>query len=115
MADTDRPTHIDILITCGSDDEPHTIAAALVERRVAACVKAMPIRSVYRWDGELQDDREVLLIATTTADRYDDAVATTTELHSYEVPAVTAVPIIAGTLPYLDSVTSETQRPAAAG
>ena len=58
MADTDRPTHIDILITCGSDDEAHTIAAAQVERRVAACVKAMPIRSVYRWDGAVQDEAE---------------------------------------------------------
>lgn len=109
MAGTDRPTHLEMLITCGSDDEAHTIATALVERRLAACVKAMPIRSVYRWDGTLQDDREVLLIVTTTADRYDDVVATATELHSYEVPAVTAVPVVAGTLQYLDWVTAETR------
>lgn len=109
MADThDAPSHLEILITCGSDDEAHTIATALVEARVAACVKAMPIRSVYRWDGALQDDSEVLLIVTTTSERYDDVVDIATRLHSYEVPAVTALPVVVGTAPYLDWVTAET-------
>jgi periplasmic divalent cation tolerance protein len=110
MADThDAPSHLEILITCGSDEEAHTIATALVEARAAACVKAMPIRSVYRWDGALQDDAEVLLLVTTTRERYDDVVTVATGLHSYEVPAVTAIPVVAGTVQYLDWVTAETR------
>jgi periplasmic divalent cation tolerance protein len=110
MADThDAPSHLEILITCGTDDEASAIATALVETRAAACVKAMPIRSVYRWDGALQRDAEVLLLVTTAADRYDDVVAVATDLHSYEVPAVTAVPVVAGTVQYLDWVTAETR------
>ena len=110
MADThDAPSHLEILITCGSDDEAHALATALVEARAAACVKAMPIRSVYRWDGALQDDVEVLLLVTTTRERYDDVVEVATGLHSYEVPAITAVPVVAGTAQYLDWVTAETR------
>jgi periplasmic divalent cation tolerance protein len=110
MADTDdAPSHLEILVTCGSDDEAHSIATALVEARVAACVKAMPIRSVYRWDSALQDDAEVLLVVTSTTDRYDDVVGIATRLHSYDVPAVTAIPVVAGTAQYLEWVTAETR------
>lgn len=100
--------HIEIQITCGSLDEADVIASALVERRVAACVQRLPIRSTYRWDGSIQHDDEILLLVKTVATRFDDVAATVRELHSYDVPAVTAVPIVWGSDDYLAWIDAET-------
>lgn len=104
-------SHVEVQITCGSDDEAHRIASTLVNGRLAACVQRLPIRSVYTWDGEVQNDPEILLLAKTTSDRIGDLVDTVVDLHSYDVPAITAVPIVAGTTDYLDWV-MEMTRPA---
>ena len=93
--------HGEIQITCGSDDEASAIGHRLVEQRLAACVQSIPIGSVYEWDGAIHDDREVLLLVKTRADRFDDVAQVVDELHSYELPAVTMVPIT-GTRSYLE-------------
>lgn len=93
--------HVEIQITCGSADEADRIADALVERRFAACVQQLPIRSTYRWEGEIHHDDEILLLVKTRAARFDDVAATVRELHSYDVPAITAVPIAHGSDDYL--------------
>ena len=99
---------IEVQIACGDTVEAERIADALVDRRLAACVQQIPIRSTYRWDGEVQHDDEVLLLAKATADRVDDITAAVLELHSYDVPAVTAVAIVGGAGDYLDWVAAET-------
>ena len=92
-----------ILVTAGSDEEARRIAAALVERRLVACVTLVgPIRSIYRWDGEIRDDPEVLLIVKTIRERFAAVEQAVRELHSYDVPEVIAVAVEQGSLPYLN-------------
>lgn len=100
--------HVEIQVTCGSTEEADRIADALVERRLAACVQQLPIRSTYRWEGEVQRDDEILLLVKTRADRFDAVVTAARELHSYDVPAVTAVEIAAGSDDYLAWIDDET-------
>ncbi|MDA2958807.1 MAG: divalent-cation tolerance protein CutA [Actinomycetota bacterium] len=107
--DSAELSHVEVQITCGSDDEAHRIASTLVDERLAACVQCLPIHSVYNWDGEVQNEPEILLLAKTTSDRIGDLVDMVVDLHSYDVPAITAVPIVAGTTDYLDWVTDMTR------
>lgn len=100
--------HVEIQIACGSAEEADRIADALVAQRFAACVQQVPIRSTYRWDGAVQHDAEVLLLVKTRAGRFDDVAATVRELHSYDLPAVTAVPIVRGSADYLAWIDAET-------
>lgn len=79
-----------------------TLAAALVERRLAACVSVMPgVRSFYQWQGKLQDEVEVMLFIKTTTGRFEALTAAVIELHTYDVPEVIAVPIAQAHAPYL--------------
>lgn len=64
------------------------IAARLVDEEVAACVNRVPCRSTYRWEGEVVTDEEAILLAKTTADRYDDLVALLEEIHPHDVPCI---------------------------
>ena len=64
------------------------IAHALVAERLAACVNRVACDSVYRWEGDVHYDAEVILLAKTTADRYDELEARVAELHPYDVPCV---------------------------
>ena len=91
-----------ILVTAGSEAEAETIAKALVEERLAACVNILsPIRSIYRWQGQVADDREWLLVIKTQAERFAVVEAKVKALHSYQVPEVIALPIVAGAEGYL--------------
>ncbi|APW98753.1 divalent-cation tolerance protein CutA [Halobiforma lacisalsi AJ5] len=69
-------------------EEADAIAGRLVEEQLAACVNRFPITSTYRWDGEVQRDEEVALLAKTTVDAYDDLVDRVEELHPYDVPCI---------------------------
>lgn len=92
-----------VLTTAGSADEAARLASGLVERRLAACVNIVPqIRSIYRWQEELHDDVEWLLIIKTTAERFDTIRGAIKELHSYVLPECIAVPITTGSKEYLD-------------
>jgi periplasmic divalent cation tolerance protein len=94
--------HLQVQTTAGSVEEAERIAAALVERRLAACVQTIgPIASRYRWRGEVEAAEEWLLLAKTAAARYGDVEAAIRELHSYEEPEIVAVPIVAGSSGYL--------------
>jgi len=64
------------------------IAELLVEERLAACVNRTPIRSVYRWDGDVHDDEEVLLLAKTTDERYGALADRVREVHPHDVPCI---------------------------
>ncbi len=65
-----------------------TIARTLVEERLAACVNRLPCDSIYRWDGEVHDDAEVVLLVKTTDDGYEALESRLTELHPYDVPCI---------------------------
>ena len=104
-----------VLTTAGSPDEARRLARALVEARLAACAQLVPIDSVYRWEGEVREDREVLLVIKTSTDRYAEVEALVRELHSYEVPEVVRLDVAEGLPEYLDwigdSVSPRTDQP----
>ena len=92
-----------VLVTAGSTEEAERIARALVEERLAACVNLVPgIRSIYRWEGKIADDGEILLVAKTRRDSFAALERRVRELHSYEVPEVLALAVTDGSAPYLD-------------
>ena len=91
-----------ILVTAGSETEAETIAKALVEEQLAACVNILgPIRSIYCWQGKVADEREWLLLIKTPAERFAAVETKVKALHSYQVPEVIALPIVAGAEGYL--------------
>lgn len=84
-------TTIAIITTTDSLDEARSIAAALVERKLAACAQISSIQSCYMWQGAVQNDAEFRVLLKTTSERYADVEAAILELHSYELPAIVAV------------------------
>jgi periplasmic divalent cation tolerance protein len=97
-----------VLSTCGSEEEAVRIAKCLVEGRVAACVNLIPrIRSIYRWEGKVEDATEWMLLIKTSRERYDALTTVLEAAHSYELPEVLALPIIAGSANYLSWLDSE--------
>ncbi len=99
-----------VLSTAGSPEEAEKLARALVEARLAACVNIVPrIRSIYRWQGVVQDEAELLLIIKTTRDLLAKVQETIAHLHSYTVPEAIALPIADGSPDYLDWIDKETQ------
>jgi periplasmic divalent cation tolerance protein len=94
--------YLQVQTTAGSAEEAERIAAALVERRLAACVQTIgPIASRYRWRGEIETAEEWLCLAKTEAARYPQLEAAIRELHSYEEPEIVATAIVAGSSGYL--------------
>jgi periplasmic divalent cation tolerance protein len=91
-----------VLTTCGSIEEARTIAHALVERQLAACVNIVPqVESVYRWQGEVEAATEWLLIIKTTVEVVDRLREALRELHSYELPECLEIGIEDGSAEYL--------------
>jgi periplasmic divalent cation tolerance protein len=97
-----------VLTTTGSSEEAATIAGAVVEERLAACVQVLgPVQSRYWWQGALETSTEWLCLAKTTAVRLDALMARIAALHSYDTPEITALPIVAGSEGYLGWIRSE--------
>ncbi len=90
-----EPVHGDVHVTCGDRAEAERIAAALVDERLAACVQLTPVTSVFRWEGAVEHDDEILLVAKSRRDRFDAAVGLIEGLHSYDLPAITFHPCAA--------------------
>ena len=91
------------LSTCGSAEKAAALARELVGRRLAACVNVIPqVRSFYRWEGEVQDDPEHLLVIKTTAEGVDSLRAALLDLHSYDTPELVVLHIEDGSAAYLD-------------
>ena len=85
------------------------LAAALVERRLVACVNAIPgVASRYRWKGRVEKDDETLLILKTTAARVADIVSALKELHPFDVPELLSLPVEEGAEGYINWVREET-------
>ncbi len=91
-----------VLTTADSEELARSLASALVETRLAACVNLVPgIRSVYRWEGQLCDDGEWLLFIKTVEEKFEAVRTQIRRLHSYQLPEVIAIPIISGDADYL--------------
>ncbi|WP_460728990.1 divalent-cation tolerance protein CutA [Lysobacter rhizosphaerae] len=95
--------------TCPDAASADAIARVLVDERLAACVNRLPgVHSTYRWQGQVEQADEVLLLIKTTADRLDALTARLRTLHPYELPELIAVEACAGLPAYLDWVSAET-------
>lgn len=91
-----------VLSTFRNPEKAAEVARVLVEEQLAACVNIIPaIRSIYRWEGAIQDDPEALALIKTTRARYDALAARLVALHTYDVPEVIALPVHAGHPAYL--------------
>lgn len=108
--------HAVVLITAANAEEAVAIARALVGERLAACVNVVPgVTSIYRWEGKLNEDTEVLLIAKTRRALVERVAARVKELHGYSVPETIALPIVAGSEKYLAWLEAETELPSPGG
>lgn len=94
--------HIVAVTTIGGEEEAVRLARALLERRLVACVNILDsVRSLYRWKGAVEDDREHLLFMKTRGDRYPALESALEELHPYDVPELIVLPIERGSSSYL--------------
>lgn len=101
-----------ILCTCPDQVTAERIAETLVGERLAACVNLVPgLTSVYRWEGQIQRDTELLLLIKTRAAVYPLLEARIRELHPYQTPEIIALPIQTGTAAYLDWIADNTGAP----
>lgn len=100
--------YLQIVTTTASRDDANRIAAALVERHLAACVQVLgPITSTFRWESRVQMAEEWQCIVKTRTALYRQVEAAIRELHTYEEPEIIATPIVAGSRTYLDWVDGE--------
>jgi len=91
-----------VMVTCATIDDATRIARHLVEGRKAACVNILPqIRSIYRWEGEIEDDSEQLLLVKTTREMFETVSTAVREVHPYSVPEIIALPVADGYDGYL--------------
>lgn len=95
-------TDVRVVLCTTPPDAAETIAGALVERKLAACVNIVPgVRSVYRWKGAIERAEETLLIVKTTAGRIDALTEAIRSIHPYEVPEIIALDVTGGLPGYL--------------
>ena len=96
-----------VLVTASSQQEAEAIATSLVQSQLAACVSLFPIHSVYMWQRELHQEQEWQLLIKTDLTQFQALATKVRELHSYEVPEIIALPIVAGSQPYLQWISEQ--------
>lgn len=101
LGSDDEP--IVVLLTAANGEEAVRLADMLIGAHLAACVQILPeMESVYRWEGKIERQPEILLLAKTTRSKFNDLEKEVRALHSYETPEIIALPVVAGSAPYLD-------------
>ncbi len=91
-----------VFCTCGDEQEALRIANTLIEERAAACVNVLPaVQSVYRWEGKIENAREILMLIKTTRERFPTLRDRIVEMHSYDTPEIVAVAVDGGLEKYL--------------
>lgn len=99
-----------VLTTLPSAEAAAELAKAVVGEKLAACANLLPaVRSIYRWQGRVQDESEVLVLFKTRQEHFERLKARLLELHPYEIPEVLAVPVEQGYQAYLDWLGQETR------
>ena len=99
-----------VFVTCPTPVVARRLAQRLIERRLAACVNAVPaVESTFRWQGKIEYCRETLLIIKTSAARFERLRRAIKDLHPYDVPEIIALPVVAGYAPYLRWVMASSQ------
>ncbi|HEX8395895.1 MAG TPA: divalent-cation tolerance protein CutA [Pyrinomonadaceae bacterium] len=97
-----------VFMTAPKREEAERLAEIIINERLAACVQILPeITSFYHWQGKIERDLEVLMLAKTTIDKFPELEKTVRENHSYEVPEIIAVPAEAVSAPYFNWLIKE--------
>jgi periplasmic divalent cation tolerance protein len=103
-------SHCAVITTTGSAEEADELGRGIVDARLGACVQIVgPIRSIYRWEGEVLSEPEWQCWIKTSVDRLDALTEYIKKNHSYDVPEVVALPVVGGSADYLSWVTDETR------
>lgn len=99
-----------VLVTAPSVEVGQQIANAVLEQKLAACVNIVPgVSSIFFWQGQVQQDQEVLLVIKTRADLFETKLAPLVQqVHPYDVPEIIALPIVMGSKAYLDWIDETT-------
>ncbi len=93
-----------VMVACGSVEEALEISNLLVRKRLAACVNILPIRSIYDWQGKVEDHAEHLLLIKTVSERFDSLREAVQSLHSYDTPEIVSIDISESSPDYADWV-----------
>ena len=102
----------EVVITAGDAETLASLTRTLVEERLAACGQNIAsVRSIYRWEGDVQDDPEARVGIHTRTALVPELVDRVKSLHAYDVPCIIALPVIGGNPAYLDWVRAETREP----
>ena len=105
------PQYIQVFTTVEKREDANRIASIVVNKRVAACAQILgPIHSTYWWKGKVEEAGEWLLMMKTRQDLFTALEKEIKAVHPYEVPEITALPIVAGSEPYLQWIEDETRR-----
>jgi len=103
MSSQDVSDAIVVFMTAANGEEATRLADMLVGAHLAACVQILPeMESVYRWQGRIERQSEVLLLAKTTREKFEELEREVRALHSYDTPEIIAVPVTAGSGPYIE-------------
>jgi len=101
--------YIVILVTAMNVEEANTISKKLVEDKLVACVNILDqVKSIFRWEGKIDEAQEVLMIMKSRKALFEKIVKVVKSLHSYSVPEVIALPVIDGNKDYLDWIKNST-------
>jgi periplasmic divalent cation tolerance protein len=101
LGSEDEP--IVVLLTAANGEEAVRLADMMIGAHLAACVQILPeMESVYRWEGKIERQPEILLLVKTTRAKFDELEKEVRALHSYETPEIIALPVVAGSAPYLE-------------
>ena len=107
MQENDKP--VLVYSTFPSGEVAETMGRQLVERRLAACVNILPgMTSIYRWEGKIERDSEVVMIIKTRASLAEAAMGAVKAGHPYTNPALLVIPVEAGAAPYIDWLLAQT-------
>ncbi|OGL46193.1 MAG: hypothetical protein A2W05_11060 [Candidatus Schekmanbacteria bacterium RBG_16_38_10] len=97
-----------IITTVNSDSAAKKIAQALIEEKLAACVNIIPsVTSIFRWEGKVSTESELILIAKSKEKLFDEIKDKILSLHPYKLPEIITVPIVDGSKEYLKWVEDE--------
>lgn len=101
---------VSLYMTCKDEAEAEKIVRALLDARLIACANILPsVKSIYRWEGKIENSQEVPVRMKTRAARVAEVEAIVLEMHSYELPCLVATPVVDGIPDFMDWVIAETK------
>ena len=109
MITKDASSYCLVMVTVADSEEGKKIAQALLTEKLAACISMTPVESFYTWQEKINHDREWQLFIKTRFNLFSQVAEKIQTLHSYDVPEIIALPILAGSQPYLNWIADSTK------